>query len=323
MSDSTEWSFPEKQRPDPSALRFDLTAALDAVVAIRAEIPESAFTAGMLGTDRGGNGIVIQDGVVLTIGYLITEATHIWITTQRGVVVPGYPLAYDQATGFGLIRALGPLAATPLARGRSADCRRGDRVFLLGHGGRSHSLAATLADKREFAGYWEYLIDDALITTPAHPEWSGSALVNEDGQLLGVGSLLVQEAVEGRSVQGNLSVPIDLLEPILDDLIATGRSGLLSRPWMGLYAGESQGQLVVGGVSPGGPADKAGVRESDLVLEVAGKRVTTLSAFLRAVWRLGPAGTRIPLTLAREGDVRRVELASVDRNSLLRGPSLH
>ena len=167
------------------------------------------------------------------------------------------------------------------------------------------------------------VVDDALITTPAHPEWSGSALVNEDGLLLGVGSLLVQEAVEGRSVQGNLSVPIDLLEPILDDLIATGRSGLLSRPWMGLYAGESQGQLVVGGVSPGGPADKAGVRESDLVLEVSGKRVTTLSAFLRAVWRLGPAGTRIPLTLAREGDVRRVELASVDRNSLLRGPSLH
>jgi S1-C subfamily serine protease len=324
MSDSEDWSFPEELQPSAVDLRFDLDKVLDAMVALRAEVPEDAFTASILGTERGGNGVVIrEDGLVLTIGYLITEAQTVWLTTNRGVVVPGYPLAYDQATGFGLVRALGKLDAPALARGSAASCARGDRVYVVGHGGRRHALTARLVDKREFAGYWEYLLDEALFTAPAHPEWSGAALVNEDGLLVGVGSLLVQEAVDGQTVQGNMLVPIDLLEPILESMLATGRSGKAPRPWLGLYAGESDGQVIVGGVAASGPAAKAGIRQGDLVLEVAGRRVNSLAAFLRAVWERGPAGTPIPLKVAREGDVLRFEPESVDRNDLLKGPRLH
>ena len=324
MPDSEKWSVPEEMQPSASELRFDLGRALDAMVAIRAEVPEDAFTAPILGTDRGGNGVVIgDDGVVLTIGYLITEAQTIWLTTNRGVVVPGYPLAYDQATGFGLIRALAPLGVASLARGSAAACARGDRVYVLGHGAAEHALKAKLVDKREFDGYWEYLLEEALFTAPAHPEWSGAALLDENGLLVGIGSLLVQEEVDGRTVQGNMMVPIDLLEPILENMLATGRSGAPPRPWLGMYAGESDEQVQVGGVAAGGPAQKAGIRQGDLVIDVAGTRVTSLPALLRAVWKLGPAGTTIPLKIARGGDVLRVEVESVDRNALLKGPSLH
>ena len=205
MSDSEEWSFPDEMQPRQADVGFDLGRALDAVVAVRAEVPDDAFTAPILGTVRGGNGVVIRDdGIVLTIGYLITEAQTIWLTTNRGVAVPGYPVAYDQATGFCLIRALGKLDAPVLARGSVASCGRGDRVFVASQGGVRHAMKARVADKREFAGYWEYLLDEALFTTPAHPEWSGAALVSEEGLLLGIGSLLVQEAVDGRTEQGNM-----------------------------------------------------------------------------------------------------------------------
>jgi len=323
MADSEDWSFPDEMQPQPQKLRFALDPVLDAMVSLRAEIPEDAFTAQLLGTERGGNGIVIDDGIVLTIGYLITEAETIWLTTNRGAVVAGYPLAYDQPTGFGLVRALGRLDATPLARGRAADCARDDKVLVVGHGGRRHALASRITDKREFAGYWEYLLEEALFTAPAHPEWSGAAVVGPDGRLIGVGSLLVQESVDGKTVQGNMAVPVDLLEPILASLLATGASGLAPRPWLGLYAGESDGQLLVGGTAQGGPAEKAGVRQGDLVLDVGGQRVTSLAAFLRAVWRRGDAGVRVPLTLGRDGDLVRVEIASVDRGALLKRPRMH
>ncbi len=323
MSDAQDWSIPDELQPSAADARFDLGRAMDAMVAVRAEIPEDAFTASILGTERSGNGVVIDEGVVLTIGYLITEAQTIWLTTNRGAVVPGYPLAYDQATGFGLIRALAPLDAPALARGSASSCARGDTMFVLGHGGVEHALKARLIDKREFAGYWEYLLDEALFTAPAHPQWSGAALVNEDGLLVGIGSLLVQEMVDGRTEQGNMMVPVDLLEPILETMLATGRAGPQARAWLGLYAGENDENGIVGGVAPGGPGAKAGIEQGALILEVAGKRVNTLPAFLRAVWKLGPAGTRVPLKIARGGDVLRVELESMDRNDLLKGPRLH
>ena len=324
MAEPSEWAFPDELQPRAEDLRFDLDAALDALCLVRAEIPEDAFTASILGTERVGNGVVIgADGLVLTIGYLITEATAVWLTTNPGTAVAGYPLAYDQATGFGLVQPLGPLGVQPLPRGSTADASVGDAVIVAGHGGRAHALKARLFAKREFAGYWEYVLDEALFTQPAHPQWGGAALIGRDGRLLGIGSLLVQEAVGGNQVQGNMIVPIDLLEPILADMVALGRPGRPPRPWLGMYTTEVEGHLVVAGVAPGGPADRARVAVGDLVLEVAGERVTGLAQLFRKVWSLGPPGTEVPMTLAREGAIVRARPRAADRSDFLKKPRLH
>jgi S1-C subfamily serine protease len=324
MSDLEEWSFPETLQPDARDVGFELDAALDAVVSVRAEIPDDAFTASILGTERLGNGVVIrEDGLVLTIGYLITEAETVWLTTNQGKVVSGYPLAYDQATGFGLVQPLAPLDVPMLSRGSTRHYHRGDDVLFIGQGGCQHALKAKLVDKREFAGYWEYVLDEALFIAPAHPQWGGAALVGLDGRLLGIGSLLVQEAIDGKTVQGNMVVPIDLLEPILDDMLRIGRAAAPPRPWLGMYATESGENLVVGGVAEQGPAANAGIKQGDLILEAAGKRVNTLAELFRTAWGVGPAGSVITLTVAREGDVLRFEIQSADRNDFLKKPRLH
>ena len=304
-------------------MRFDLGNALRSVVMLRAEIPEDAFTASILGTERFGNAIVIRDdGLMLTIGYLITEAESIWLTTNDGVVIPGHPLAYDFASGLGLVMPLGRLGVPALPRGSAASIATGDEAIVIGHGGRPHALTAQVFAKREFAGFWEYVLDEALYTTPPHPEWSGAALLGMDGQLLGVGSLFVQEAVDDRAVKGNLFVPVDLLMPILDDLLTRGRVSSPPRPWLGMYTGEDGGRLVVGGVATDGPADLAGVHPGDVVVEVAGKRVAGLAELFRSVWRQGPAGTQITLGLLREGAPTRVDVRSGDRDDYMRKPML-
>lgn len=324
MAEQGNWAFPMDMQPQQNELRFDLDSALDAVVLLRSEIPEDAFTASILGTERVGNGIVIRDdGLVLTIGYLITEARSIWLTTNSGLAVAGYPLAYDQATGLGLVQPLGKLGVPAMPRGNTASCGAGDDVIAIGHGGRAHALKSKITDKREFAGYWEYVLDEALFISPAHPQWGGAAVVDMDGRLLGIGSLLVDELHEGKQAQGNMVVPIDVLEPILDDMLKLGRSSFASRPWMGMYAAQTGGQIVVGGLAKDGPAQRAGIRQGDMVLEVAGQRVASLADLFRKVWQLGAAGTEIPLTLAREGSLLNVRLQSADRNDFLKKPQLH
>ncbi|HEX4985105.1 MAG TPA: S1C family serine protease [Burkholderiales bacterium] len=324
MAERGDWAFPKAAQPQQSELAFDLDAALDAVVQLRSEIPEDAFTAQILGTERAGNGVVIgDDGLVLTIGYLITEAQTIWLATNGGAAVAGHPLAYDQVTGFGLVQPLGRLGLPALARGSIAACEAGDDVLVIGHGGREHALKATVLGKREFAGYWEYVLDEALFTSPAHPQWGGAAVVDMRGKLVGIGSLLVEEAHEGRQAQGNMVVPVDLLEPILGDMLRLGRADRPARPWLGMYAAETDGRIVVGGLAPDGPAHRAGVRQGDLVLEVDGSRVDSLADMLRRVWRIGPAGAEIPLTLARDGALVHLKLRSADRGDFLKKPSLH
>jgi S1-C subfamily serine protease len=324
MADLSNWAFPPEMQPNIEEARFDLEGALDAMVLLRAEVPEDAFTAGILGTERVGNGVVIRDdGLVLTIGYLITEATTIWLNTNAGKAVPGHPLAYDQSTGFGLVQPLGNLGAPAIARGTAASCRVGDDVVVAGHGGRRHALKAKLIAKREFAGYWEYVLDEALFTAPAHPHWSGAALIGREGRLLGIGSLMVQEELGGRTVQGNMLVPIDLLEPILEDMLKLGRAKRAARPWLGLYATEVKGHVVVSGVAGGGPAERAGVQAGDIVVEVSGARVGGLADLFRKIWSVGPAGVEVPMTLAREGSVSRIRVPSTDRQDLLKKPSLH
>jgi S1-C subfamily serine protease len=323
VTEPTRWAFPQTLQPTQEEVGFDLKSALDAIVALRAEVPDDAFTASILGVERMGNGIVIRDdGLVLTIGYLITEATSVWLTANDGSVVEGYPLAYDFASGLGLVQPLGRPQWPVLPRGFAASVATDDEVFVLGHGGRSHAAKATVFARREFAGYWEYLLDAALFTTPPHPEWSGAALIDDGGRLVGIGSLLMQEKVGDDTVDGNMFVPVDLLEPILDDLLRTGRSAQPPRPWLGMYTADVQGRLLVNGLASGGPAERAGVHAGDLVVAVAGDRVASLPDFLRRVWRVGPAGTVVPLTLARNGAPVHLQVHSADRDDFLRKPSL-
>lgn len=323
MAEPSNWAFPTPLQPNAAEVAFDLPRALDAVVRLSARIPDDAFTAPILGTEREGNGVVIRDnGLIVTVGYLITEAEAIWITTNDGRVVPGHPLAFDFATGMGLVLPLQPLKLAPMPIGTAQDVRVDDDVYVIGHGGRAHALKAEVFARREFAGYWEYLLDYALFTTPPHPEWSGAALLDAGGRLVGIGSLFVQEAEDDEVRKGNMFVPIDELLPILDDLVRSGRSVRPPRPWLGMYASEDDQRIVVGGVAQGGPADAAGVRKGDLVVAVADKRVSTLAELFRSVWKLGPSGTEIPITVTRNGATLSISIRSADRNDFLKKPSL-
>jgi S1-C subfamily serine protease len=324
MAKETDWQFPAEMRPRPEDWRFDLDGALDAVLQLRAEIPEDAFTAQILGTERVGNGVVIRDdGLVLTIGYLITEASTIWLTSNKGVVVPAFPIAYDQTTGFGLVQPLGKIGVRPLPRGTAASCRIGENVVVAGHGGRARALRATVFAKREFAGYWEYVLDEAIYTAPAHPQWGGSALIGSDGKLLAIGSLLVQEKVDAGMLQGNMLVPIDLLEPILEDMLKLGKPRRPSHPWLGMYTTEAGSKLVVAGLAPGGPADRAGAKVGDIVVDVAGSKPKSLADLWRRIWRLGPCGTEVAVKLLRKSAVMDVRIHSADRSDFLKKPHLH
>src|SRR5258708_4502904 len=224
MPKEANWAFPAEMRPQPEDWRFDLDTALDAVVQLRAEIPDDAFTAPLLGTERAGNGVVIRDdGLVLTIGYLITEASTLWLTTNRGTVCAAFPVGYDQQTGFGLVQPVGKLGVHAIPRGSASSCRVGENVVVAGAGGHAHALKATVFAKREFAGYWEYVLDEAVYTAPAHLQWGGAALIGAEGKLLGIGSLLVQGKIDAGTIQGNIIVPLHILAPVLDDMVNLGR----------------------------------------------------------------------------------------------------
>ena len=323
MEATPKWAFPAELQPDAGSVGFDLDAALAAVVTVHAEIPDDAFTASILGTERTGSGVAISaDGLILTIGYLITEAETIWITTLDGRVVPGHPLAYDFASGFGVVQPLGPLALPTLPRGSVQGIEPGDAAIVLGRGGRDHALNVEVFDKREFAGYWEYLLDEALFTTPLHPEWSGAALVDVRGRLAGIGSLYVQETIDDRAIKGNMFVPVDLFSAIEDDLVRRGRTPHAARPWLGVYAAESGERVVVQGLVKHGPAYEAGVRLGDAITEVAGVRVAGLADFLRRLWAQGAAGVRVPLGVSRGGTALPLVVESADRDDFLRKPSL-
>ncbi len=324
MSSSSDWELPAAVQPKPADYTYDLERALGAIVGIRAIIPADAFTAETLGTERTGNGVLIRDGVVLTIGYLITEAETIWLHLIDGRAVAGHVLAYDQETGFGLVQALARLDLPGLPLGQSKAAKVGDPVVVAGAGGRKHSVVARIAAKQEFAGNWEYVLDEAFFTAPAHPFWGGTAMIGQGGELLGIGSLQVQQVRESGSPEPlNMIVPIDLLKPILDDLLTMGRPNHPPRPWLGLNATEIDDKIVVARVANGGPSRRANLRTGDIVLAVADDHVGDLAGFFRRVWSLGKAGVEVPLTIFRDGRTFEVRVTSGDRNRFLKGPSLH
>ena len=320
-----DWKLPIAVQPKPDDYAYDLERTLEAVVGVRTRVPADAFTAETLGTERAGNGVLIRaDGLVLTIGYLITEAESLWLHLSDGRVVPGHVAGYDQVTGFGLVQALAPVDLPALALGDSGRVRIGEQVVTAGFGGRERSVAAHVVAKQEFAGYWEYLLDEAIFTAPVHPFWGGTALIGPAGDCLGIGSLQLQGATErGSTGHLNMMVPIDLLKPILDDLLTLGRANRPARPWLGLYATELEDKVVIMGLAGNGPAQRAGLRTGDLVLAVAGREVSSLAGLFRRIWALGEAGVDVPLTLHREGDTFDVTVTSGDRNRFLKAPRLH
>jgi S1-C subfamily serine protease len=306
-------------------VEFDIDTMLASLVSVRSEVPEDALTASVLGTQRVGNGVVIGDrGLVLTIGYLVTEAQTLWITDRRGAAVPGHVLGYDQESGFGLVQALQPMPAPAMEFGVSAECDVGDPIVVAGHGGDDALVTGRIIGKREFAGYWEYVLDEALFTAPAHPNWGGAALVGSDGRLLGVGSLLVQTvSSSGEKGGANMIVPIDLLKPILEDMKLYGRPNRPPRPWLGFLVQDIGSHLVVASVYDDCPADQAGVEVGDLVVEVAGEPIDGLAELFRKVWDIGPAGSAIPLTIIRDGEPHPVVLESIDRDARLKLGAVH
>jgi S1-C subfamily serine protease len=312
-------------QPKPEDYGYDLDKALASVVGLHAIIPGDAFTAETLGSERAGNGVIIREnGLVLTIGYLITEAETVWLHLNDGRVVPGHVMGYDQTTGFGLVQALAKLDLPALPLGDSTMIPLEEKVVIGGAGGRQKSVAARVVGKQEFAGYWEYVLDEAIFTAPAHPNWGGTALIGPAGDLIGVGSLQLERARErGPNEHLNMVVPIDDLKPILDDLVKFGRPNRPPRPWLGLYATEIEGKVVVVGLASRGPAQAADIRTGDIIVAVDGREVSELATTFRKVWSLGSAGIEVPMLIYRDGRTFEVTIKSGDRNRFLKGPSLH
>jgi S1-C subfamily serine protease len=325
MSRQSDWKVPPSDQPKPEDYGYDLDAALGAVVGVRSVVPADAFSAETLGTERAGNGVVIRgDGLVLTIGYLITEAESIWLSLIDGRPVQGHALGYDQETCFGLVQALARIELPYLKMGRSSAVKVGDPLVVAGAGGRQHAVAAHVAARQEFAGYWEYVLDEAIFTAPAHPNWGGTAAINSAGELIGVGSLQLEQPAGKRTNEHlNMIVPIDLLKPILDDLLANGRRSSPPRPWLGLYATEVDDRVVVVGLSQRGPAKRANLRTGDVVLAVGGAEINNLAGMFRRIWSLGDAGVEVPLTIYRDGKTLETKVASADRQRFLKAPRLH
>ncbi len=301
-------------------LPFDVAAALSAVVQLHAEIPADGYTAPFLGTERDGNGVVIDDnGLILTIGYLIVEAMAIAVDAADGRMIAAEVVAYDYDSGFGLVRALEPLGRPSLALGRSADLVVGNGVLVAGHGGPDGAVGARVVSKRQFAGYWEYMLDEAIFTSPAHPNWGGAALIGLDGKLLGIGSLYVEDATTSPDrLSGNMFVPIDLLMPIFEEMLSEGRTAASHRPWMGIFTAEVEGQVEVIGLAQDGPAERSGLQAGDIIIKVNGQTIASMADLYRNAWSTGPAGVDISMTVLRDTYAFELSLKSEDRYARLK-----
>lgn len=306
---------PAAEQAADAASGIDAEKFFSALVKVRTHTVPDARSAETLGTDREGTGIVIDDkGLVLTIGYLIVEADQVEVIDDQGRTLPARVVGYDHSSGLGLVRPLVPLKASPMPLGDSSKLAETDPVLIVNHGGREQATLAYVVSRRPFTGSWEYLLDQAIFTSPPALNWSGAALIGKDGKLLGVGSLILRDATESDPhLPGNMFVPIDLLKPILPEMIRTGHRSGPARPWLGIVADEVQGRLIVTRVSPEGPADRAGLKAGDIILAVGNEAVRSQAEFYRKIWGRGAAGSDIPLRLLQGIDVRDINVHSIDR----------
>lgn len=324
MQNADEWKFPHSLRPNPEKLLFNLDSAINSVVKVRTSIPAAAFTADVLGTERIGSGVLINNsGLILTVGYLVTEAETVWLTTNLNQSIPGHVVAYDQSSGLGLVQALGSLDIDASELDSSDLITVNDDIFFISYGGIEHSLCSKISRIDEFAGYWEYLLEAAIYTSPPHPQWGGAAVFNKKGHIIGIGSLFLQEIFEGQNLQGNLAIPTSILKSIMGDMLEFGRSSAPARPWLGMYAVESEKTLTVNSLARYGPAELAGVLQGDKVVGVGEESVSTLANFFRSVWTLGAAGVSVPININRNGNQLQLVINSIDRNDFLLKPQTH
>ncbi len=325
MSSFSDWKVPAAFQPKADEYTFDLEGALSSVLYISSVVPENAFSAATLGTERAGNAVFIREpGLVLTVGYLVNEAQSVWLRTGEGQVVAADVVGIDHTTGFALVQALGRLEAKPMPLGDSDAVQIGDEVVLAGGGGRKRSVAAHVAARQPFAGYWEYLLENAIFTAPSHPNWGGAALIGPSGDLVGIGSLqLEQQRRKGITENINMSIPINLLKPVMEDILTMGQPNRPPRPWIGVYATEIEDKVVLMGVADRGPAKRANLRAGDVILSIAGAPVVNLASFYKRLWALGTAGVKAPLSLLRDGRALDVVLKSEDRNRVANSPRLH
>ena len=286
---------------------------LSAIVRVKARILPNARSAETLGTVREGSGVLIRDNLVLTIGYLVIEAEGIEVVSGDGKSVPATMVGYDHASGFGLLRVAMPIGARPLPLGDARTLAERDPVMVAAHGGREGVSLAYVVSRRPFSGSWEYMLDSAIFTYPPVANWSGAALIGPKGDLLGIGSLIVADAMSpGTQSPGNMFVPVDLLKPILNDLVEKGRAGPV-RPWLGMSTEELRGRLFVSRVSPDGPAARAGVQRGDILVGVGGEEVSSLPEFYKKVWSRGQAGIEVPLRVLQGNQMKDISVRSIDR----------
>ncbi|MGZ8156007.1 MAG: S1C family serine protease [Burkholderiales bacterium] len=307
--------------PPAGEQRYTTVDALS-VVRIKSQAVRDARSAVTLGAQREGTGIVIDgNGLVLTIGYLITEAERVELSTADGKVFPATVLGYDSRTGMGLLKALLPLPVTPVDLGESGRVAERDLVLIVGFDG---VAPAYVVSKRQFVGYWEYLLDEAIYTAPATVNWQGAALLSREGKLLGIGSLAVGDALgTSANIPGNMFVPIDAVKPVLGDLIANGKLTAKARPWLGINTHEVQGHLIVTRVSPESPAEQAGLQKGDIILGIGGKPVQSQADFYTSLWASGAAGVEVPLDVLKGTQIQKFVVKSVDRDSYFRPKSVY
>ena len=315
--DEEDWQIPAPLQPSPEQFDFDLDGVLHSVVGLQAQIPADAFTASTLGTERAGSGVVIrEDGLVLTIGYLVTEAETVWLTSATGGGVPAHVVAVDQATGFGLVQALGRLSLPPVELGDSTDIEAGVTAVMASSGGRQHAVRTEVVGRERFAGYWEYLLERPIFTAPPHPFWGGAGLFGSDGRLLGIGSLILQQKdSDGSKTDLNMIVPIELL--------LHGRSQDSVRPWLGIFCAEQGDQIHIQGVAPGGPGDRADLRAGDRIVAVGGQEISDLGDLWKAIWSAGPVGAKVIFTIGRGRSRMTAIVATAERSEFLKAPQLH
>ena len=304
-------------RKSTNPYNVDFDNSLSSIVSINTYAPHNCFSADLLGTERSGHGVVIRDdGLILTVGYILTEAESIWIKTKEKEAIQGYIVGNDFESGLGLIKAVEPLHVPKMTCGNIEDLHVNDSVLVAGYGGLGYTIEASIVEIKEFAGRWEYILDQAIYTTPAHPNWAGAALIGKKGKLYGIGCLLIQEVEQSNKVDGNnMFIPVETITPYIDEILEYGGRKKQPRPWLGMLVHDEDEQLTITGIFSGCPADKAGLKLGDIITSVNSLPVTKLSNLFREIWKLGDAGVEVPLSIIREGEKLDFKVVSSDRES--------